>query len=60
MELKDLAVNEKLEDVRGGAAQGIQQIVNGEHDDLPEAAFYMVGTIDEVLEKAQALAKEAA
>jgi len=40
--------------------KGFRQIVDGEHDDLPEAAFYMVGTIDEVLEKAQNLAKEAA
>lgn len=40
--------------------KGFKQIVDGEHDDLPEAAFYMVGTIDEVLEKAQNLAKEAA
>jgi len=40
--------------------KGFKQIVEGEHDDLPEAAFYMVGTIDEALEKAQKLAKEAA
>ena len=28
-------------------------IVEGEHDDLPEQAFYMVGSIDEVIEKAK-------
>jgi len=32
---------------------GFQAIVNGDHDDLPEQAFYMVGGIDEVLEKAK-------
>jgi len=40
--------------------KGFQQIVAGEHDDLPEAAFYMVGTIDEAVEKAQTMAAEAA
>ena len=32
---------------------GFQAIVNGDYDDLPEQAFYMVGGIDEVLEKAK-------
>jgi F-type H+-transporting ATPase subunit beta len=40
--------------------KGFQQIVNGDHDDLPEAAFYMVGTIDEAVEKAQSMAAAAA
>ena len=40
--------------------KGFQGIVNGEYDHLPEAAFYMVGTIDEVTEKAKKLAAEAA
>ena len=35
-------------------------ICNGEYDDLPEAAFYMVGGIDEVIEKAKQMAAEAA
>jgi len=35
-------------------------IVAGEYDHLPEAAFYMVGTIEEAVEKAQKLAAEAA
>ena len=34
---------------------GFQAIVAGEHDDLPEQAFYMVGSIDEAIEKAKAL-----
>jgi len=31
---------------------GFQGILNGEYDELPEQAFYMVGTIDEAVEKA--------
>ena len=34
---------------------GFQGIVNGEYDDLPEQAFYMVGGIEEVVEKAKTL-----
>ena len=30
--------------------RSFKEIVEGEHDDLPERAFYMKGTIDEVLE----------
>ncbi len=33
--------------------QGFKEIVNGEHDDLPEQAFYMVGGIDDVIQKAE-------
>ena len=40
--------------------KGFQQIIEGEHDDLPEAAFYMVGSIEEAIEKAQKMAAEAA
>jgi F-type H+-transporting ATPase subunit beta len=36
--------------------KGFQEIVAGIHDDVPEQAFYMVGTIEEVLEKAKKLA----
>jgi F-type H+-transporting ATPase subunit beta len=32
--------------------KGFQEIVAGKHDDLPEQAFYMVGTIEEAIEKA--------
>jgi F-type H+-transporting ATPase subunit beta len=38
--------------------RGFKEIVEGRHDDLPEQAFYMVGTIDEVIENAQRLQKE--
>ncbi len=38
--------------------RGFKEIISGKHDDLPESAFYMVGTIDEVVEKAQKM-KEA-
>ena len=34
---------------------GFEQIVNGQHDDLPEQAFYMVGDIEEAKEKARKL-----
>ncbi len=40
--------------------KGFKQICAGEHDDLPEAAFYMVGTIEEAVEKAKKMAAEAA
>ena len=40
--------------------KGFKEIVEGVYDDLPEAAFYMVGTIDEAIEKAQTMAAEAA
>ena len=40
--------------------KGFKGIVNGDYDHLPEAAFYMVGTIEEAVEKAKKLAKAAA
>ncbi len=40
--------------------KGFDAICKGEHDNLPEAAFYMVGTIEEAIEKAEKMAKEAA
>ena len=33
--------------------RGFKEILEGKHDDLPEPAFYMVGTIDEAVEKAR-------
>ena len=35
--------------------RGFQEIVAGKHDELPEQAFYMVGTIEEAVEKANTL-----
>lgn len=35
--------------------RGFREILEGRHDNLPEQAFYMVGTIDDALEKAQQL-----
>ncbi len=35
--------------------RGFKEIVEGKHDNLPEAAFHMVGTIEEAIEKAKAL-----
>ena len=38
--------------------KGFQEIIEGKHDDLPEQAFYMVGTIEQAVEKARTLAGE--
>ena len=35
--------------------RGFKEVVEGKYDDLPEQAFYMVGTIEEVVEKAEKL-----
>ncbi|WP_036285420.1 F0F1 ATP synthase subunit beta [Methylocystis sp. ATCC 49242] len=40
--------------------KGFKGLVEGQYDHLPEAAFYMVGSIEEAIEKAAKLAKEAA
>ena len=37
--------------------RGFAEILEGKHDDLPEQAFYMVGTIDEAVEKAAQMAQ---
>ena len=39
--------------------RGFREIIEGKHDDLPEAAFYMVGSIDEVKEQAEKMAAAA-
>ena len=44
----------KLEDT----IKGFQEILDGKHDDLPEQAFYMVGTIDDAVEKGRSLRGE--
>src|SRR6266542_311636 len=44
----------KLEDT----IKGFQEIIEGKHDELPEQAFYMVGTIDQAVEKARTLASD--
>src|SRR5271170_4316257 len=49
-------VQVKIEDT----VKGFKGIVEGKYDSLPEAAFYMVGTIEQAVEKAQKLAAEAA
>ncbi|HVQ39203.1 MAG TPA: F0F1 ATP synthase subunit beta, partial [Pyrinomonadaceae bacterium] len=43
----------KLEDT----IKGFREIVDGKHDDLPEQAFYMVGTIDDAVEKGKTIAQ---
>jgi F-type H+-transporting ATPase subunit beta len=38
--------------------RGFREILDGEHDDLPEGAFMMVGTIEEAVEQAESMAQE--
>ncbi len=38
--------------------RGFKEILEGRHDDLPEEAFFMVGTIDEAVQKAKELKEE--
>ncbi len=49
-------VRDPIEDT----VRGFKEIVDGKHDDVPEQAFYMVGGIEEVAEKARSLRDEAA
>src|SRR5258707_1268066 len=44
----------KLEDT----IKGFKEIIDGKHDDLPEQAFYMVGTIEEAIERGKQIAAE--
>jgi len=39
--------------------RGVKEILEGKHDDLPEQAFYMVGTIDEAVEIGERMKQEA-
>ena len=41
----------KIEDT----IRGFQEICEGKHDDLPEQAFYLVGTIEDAIENAKTL-----
>src|SRR5207302_4776991 len=49
-------ISVKLEDT----IRSFKAVVNGEYDHLPESAFYMVGTIEDAVAKAEKLAAEAA
>ena len=44
----------KLEDT----VKSFKGLLEGQYDDLPEQAFYMVGTLDEAVEKAKKLAED--
>jgi F-type H+-transporting ATPase subunit beta len=50
---------EKFSDILGrfvsldDTVKGFSQILSGAYDEVPEQAFYMVGTIEEALEKAK-------
>jgi F-type H+-transporting ATPase subunit beta len=37
--------------------RGFKEVVDGKHDGLPEQAFYMVGTIEEAVEKAKKMSQ---
>jgi len=41
------------------AVEDFEKVINGEYDHLPEQAFYMVGTLEEAIEKAKTLKEEA-
>jgi len=43
---------------RMDTVRGFQEILDGKHDQLPEQAFYMVGTIDQAVEKAEGLSSD--
>jgi F-type H+-transporting ATPase subunit beta len=45
---------------RQDTVRGFLEILDGKHDDLPEQAFYMVGTIEEAAEKGRQMREEAA
>jgi len=45
----------KIEDT----IRGFEEIVEGKHDDVPESAFFMIGTIEEALEQAEQMKKAA-
>jgi F-type H+-transporting ATPase subunit beta len=49
----------KLVDLQS-TIKGFDAICKGQYDHLPESAFYMVGTIEDAVEKAEKMAKEAA
>jgi F-type H+-transporting ATPase subunit beta len=44
---------------RRETVRGFQEILEGKHDGLPEQAFYMVGTIDQAVERAEQMAATA-
>ena len=43
---------------REDTVRAFKEILEGKHDDMPEGAFYMVGTIEEAIEKAKRMAEE--
>lgn len=45
---------------REETVRGFKEIIEGKHDDLPESAFYMVGSIDEAVERGKQLVEEGA
>ena len=54
--LKDFEAVKKFVDIANEKPYDIE-LLSGKYDDLPEAAFHMVGNIDEAVEKAELLRK---
>ena len=59
-QINDTQLAAFMADYALGDVKGFKGIVDGEYDYLPEAAFYMVGTIEEAVEKGKKLNAEAA
>ena len=59
-QLRDLCLASGIAVTLEDTIKAFKGIVAGDYDDLPEASFYMVGTIDEAVAKAKKLAAEAA
>ena len=55
--MDELSEEDKLTVARARKYKDSYQICKGEYDHLPEAAFYMVGSIEEVVEKAEKIRK---
>src|SRR4029453_4342412 len=45
---------------REDTVRGVKEIIEGKHDELPEGAFYLVGTIEEAVERAKEMGGEEA
>ena len=45
---------------KADTVRGFKEILEGKHDDMPEQAFYLVGTIEEAMEKAKEMAASVA
>ena len=51
----NVVLGDVLETPLAETVRGFKEILEGKHDDLPETALYLVGTIDQAIEKAKTL-----